>query len=619
MSSYTEEDFIRRVKQAELDAASNPKSYAIKLALFALLGYVVIVAVLIALLGLAGGLVASAVFSSGLFILLLKKKLIIGVLFGIWVLLRALWVKFPPPQGFTLKRKEFPILFAQLDSLSKQLKSLKIHEVILDRSLNAAVVQHPRLGVLGWHKNYLILGYQLMLSLSPEEMRSVLAHEFGHLSGNHSRFSGWIYRVRLTWLRVMSAFDQVDSWGARMMRKFFDWYSPQFEAYSFALARSNEYTADAISAELTSPEIATRALVNVHVTAPYVDDNYWKNYFRQADVSPKPEHAPFKGLANFLDDNPLTRDKLLEGIQAAMSLETHYADTHPCLKSRVDALGAKPQTPGSPKQNAADAWLCDGNKRIMAEFDRQWLSENGKAWKERYEYVHDANDRLAKYAQQQPSELSDQDLWDMACLSNEFVSGKRALPLFRGYQERYPEDPDPAYFIGHILLEQGDESGLEQLRLACNNPGLIERATYAGYHYLKEKGDEEAAEAWWQASEEQYALYTAARQERESISIKDTLIPACIDDEKLKLLTEQLQSMNKVGKAWLAQKQVRHFPESPAYIVAFKPKGIHFSGEKLPQTIADALDLDGDFFVVCKSGNTSKLARKVIKAGQRIL
>jgi hypothetical protein len=55
------------------------------------------------------------------------------------------------------------------------LKSLKIHEVILDRSLNAAVLQHPRLGVLGWHKNYLFLGYQLMLALSPEEMRSVLA------------------------------------------------------------------------------------------------------------------------------------------------------------------------------------------------------------------------------------------------------------------------------------------------------------------------------------------------------------------------------------------------------------------------------------------------------------
>ncbi|MEJ2407578.1 MAG: M48 family metalloprotease [Candidatus Thiodiazotropha sp.] len=619
MGSISEEDFIQRVKQAEADAAANPKAYAVKLALFALLGYVVILAVLFGLLGLAGGLIASAFFSTTLFILLLKKKLIIGVLIGIWILMKALWVKFTPPQGYLLKRKEHPQLFAELDTLSKQLKSLKIHQVILDRSLNAAVVQHPRLGVFGWHKNYLILGYQLMLTLSPEEMRSVLAHEFGHLSGNHSRFSGWIYRVRLTWLRVMAAFDQVDSWGAKMMRKFFDWYSPQFEAFSFALARSNEYEADAISAELTSPEIATRALVNVHVTTPYVDDNYWQHYFRQADTTPQPQQAPFEGLSDFLGKNRLEKAEIISRIKGAMEVETHYADTHPSLKDRVEALGADPQLPSYPKQSAANAWLGERNREIMAQFDQQWLSENGQSWSERYEYVSTSKARLDELTAKSIDDLSDQELWDYARLSNEFCSSDDALPLFRVFQQRYPEDPDPAYYIGHILLAQGDDSGLEQLRLACNSARLIEQATYSGYNYLKEKGDETAAEAWWQASEEQNALYIAARRERETVDTKDTLIPAAIDEEKLQRLTQQLQRMSNVGKAWLAQKQVEHFPESPVYIIAFAPKGITFSNEKLQQEIADNLNMDGDFFVVCKKGSTSKLARKVIKAGQRIL
>jgi Zn-dependent protease with chaperone function len=619
MSSQTEDDFIQRVKKAEHDAATNPKTYAIKLALFALLGYGVIVAVLIALLGLAGGLAASAFFSTGLFILLLKKKLIIGVLIGIWILLRALWVKFTPPQGFVLKRKAYPQLFIELDALSKQLKSLKIHEVILDRSLNAAVVQHPRLGVLGWHKNYLILGYQLMLTLSPEEMRSVLAHEFGHLSGNHSRFNGWIYRVRLTWLRVMSAFDRVDSWGAKLMRKFFHWYSPQFEAYSFALARSNEYEADAISAELTSPEIATRALVNVHVTAPYVDDNYWQSYFQQADTSPQPQQAPFEGLSDFLGKNQLKREELIERIKTAMDVETHYADTHPSLKDRVEALAAKPQIPSYSEENAASAWLGERNREVMAEFDRQWLDENGESWSERYEYVKQSNNRLNEYAEKNSAALSDQELWDLASLTNEFRSAKASLPFFRAYQERHPEDPDPAYFIGHILLAQGDDSGLKQLRLACNNPRLIEQATYSGYNYLKEKGEDEAAEAWWQASSEQNAHYVAARQERESFSTKDSVIPAKIEEDKLQQLIEQLRNSKKVGKAWLAQKQVAQFPDSPVYILAFKPKGISFSTDNLQQKVANALDIGEDLFVVCKRGNNSKLAGKVIKAGQRIL
>lgn len=284
---------------------------------------------------------------------------------GIWILLRALWVKFTPPQGYSLKRRQFPQLFAELDKLSKQLDSLRIHEVILDRNLNASVVQHPRLGILGWHKNYLILGYQLLLTFSPEEMRSVLAHEFGHLSGNHSRFSGWIYRVRISWLRVMSAFDGVDSWGGKIMGKFFDWYSPQFEAYSFALARNNEYEADAIAAELTSPEIATRALVNVHATAPYVDQQYWEQYFKYADQQEHPPYTPFTGLARFLVDNPMAREVMLEHIKTSMEVETHYADTHPSLKDRVRALNAAPQLPATPEKNAADAWLGELNQLFM--------------------------------------------------------------------------------------------------------------------------------------------------------------------------------------------------------------------------------------------------------------
>lgn len=619
MTIKTEEDFINLVKKVEQEAEANPKAYTTKLALFALLGYLIIFLVLIALLGLAGGLVATAFLSTGLFLLLLKKKLIFAVGLGIWVLLRALWVKFTPPQGYTLKRKEFPELFVELDTLSKQLKSLKIHEVILDRNLNAAVVQYPRLGVLGWHKNYLILGYQLLLALSPEEMRSVLAHEFGHLSGNHSRFNGWIYRVRLTWMRVMAAFDGVESWSGKLMRKFFDWYSPQFEAYSFALARSNEYEADTIAAELTSPEIAARALVNVHVTAPYLDQSYWDNYFRYADKHEQPPHPPFEGLARFINDNPLAREELLDRIKSEMAMETHYADTHPSLKDRVDALGADPQIPAPPKTSAAEAWLGKHNHKIMEAFDRQWINDNTESWKKRYEYVTNAQDSLREFAQAQTSDLSDEDLWNFAYWTNEFESSEAALPLFRAFQQRYPEDPDAAFFIGMTLLDQKDAAGLDQLRLARKSASLIERTAHAGYDFLKQQDKQEEAEAWWQESVKQNEIFVAARMERESITMEDNLVYPQIDDDLLKQLIADLKGQDKMGKVWLAQKTVEHFPESPVYIIAFTPKGFFLSAGNAQTQVAENLKVAGEFFVVCKAGDNKALAKKVIKAGKRII
>jgi Zn-dependent protease with chaperone function len=619
MSIDSEQDFIDLVRKAEHDAEANPRAYTTRLAFFAVLGYLVIFLVLFSLVGLAGGLIATAFVSTSLFILLLKKKLIIAVGAGIWVLLRALWVRFTPPEGYALKRAQFPQLFAELDALSKQLDSLTIHEVILDRNLNASVVQHPRFGILGWHKNYLILGYQLLLTLSPEEMRSVLAHEFGHLSGNHSRFSGWIYRVRISWMRILSAFDEADSWGGRLMRKFFNWYSPQFEAYSFALARNNEYEADAIAAELTSPEIATRALVNVHVTAPYVDQRYWDSYFKYADELEHPPHAPFEGLARFLGDNPMAREEMLESIRKEMQVETHYADTHPSLKDRVNALKATPQLPQTPETSAAQAWLGDLNQKIMQDFDQEWLANNEESWKRRFDYVSKARKGLSEFANTEIADLSDDDLWNYASWTNEFETAEAAMPLFRAYQQRYPEDPDAAYAIGMTLLEQGDASCLDQLRLARKSINLIERAANAGYDFLNKQGRKEEAEAWWQESIEQNKVFVAARAERASVTAKDTFIPPQIEQELLDQLIANLKSQKKVGKVWLAQKQVEYFPESPVYIIAFSDKGFSWSSDSLETRVAQNLDVPGSFFVVCRGGSNKGFAKKVIKVGKRII
>jgi len=619
MAIETEEDFINLVRKAEQEAEANPAAYTRKLALFGLLGYLVIFLVLIVLLGLAGGLVALGIFGTGLFILLLKKKLIFVVLCGIWILLRALWVKFEPPRGYTLKRNDFPELFGELDTLSKQLNSLKIDEVILDRNLNASVVQHPRLGVFGWHKNYLTIGYQLLLTLSPDEMRSVLAHEFGHLSGNHSRFNGWIYRVRLTWVRVMSAFDRVDSWGGKLMARFFDWYSPQFEAYSFALARGNEYEADAISAELTSPEIATSALVNVYTTAPYLDQAYWDTYFQYADEQEQPPHAPFEGLSRFLTDTPLARETLLDRIREELTAETHYADTHPSLNDRIAALGTMPQVLPTPETTAAEAWLGDNNQKIMQDFDREWMSENLEAWKRRYDYVSNARKQLQEFQQAKIFDLSDENLWNYAYWSFEFESRQAALPLFRAYQERYPQDADAAFHIGLTLLAQDDPAGLDQLRLARKSASLVERSAHLGYDFLRQRGEEQQAEIWWQESVEENRVFVAAREERESISASDNLVTPRIDDELLQQLIAGLKQQRKVGKVWLAQKSVRHFPEHPVYVIAFTPRGFSLSYDRIQEKVAENLDMPVNIFVVCKAGDNKALAKKVIKAGDRIL
>lgn len=92
-----------------------------------------------------------------------------------------------------------------------------------------------------------------------------------------------------------------------------------------------------------------------------------------------------EGLSQFIKNNPLGRQQLLERIKEKFQSTTHYTDTHPCLKERVEAINAAPQLPCLPNPNTAEAWLGDKYHEILTEFDENWLQNNKAAWSNRFE------------------------------------------------------------------------------------------------------------------------------------------------------------------------------------------------------------------------------------------
>lgn len=620
----SEDDYIALVEKAEQDAENNPSGYKRKLALFAVLGYAVIFIILFLLITLVGGTVAIALVSSSLFLLLLKKKLVFLVLAAIWVFLKALWVSFSPPEGFEATKKQFPQLFKEIEQLTTTLDTLKIHQVLIDNDFNAGVVQQPRWGLFGGQKNILIIGLPLMLSLSPEQMRAVLAHEFGHLSGNHSRFSGWIYRVRITWHRVMEAFEYSDSFGAKLMQRFFNWYTPRFQAYSFALARHNEYEADQISAELTSKDTAAQALVSTHAVSPYIDEKFWSNYFKQADVQPKPPGMPYEKLSQFLK-KPLAADDFHKRIKSALDIETHVSDTHPSLKDRLNALDSKNIIPKTISKNAAEAWLAEEFNTLVSYFDNNWSQQNLASWEERYAYAKEAKEALATHKDTPPEQLDDDTLWDMATWTREFGDYQQAISLYQQYISRHDAHPVAGYYIGSLLLDnEREEEALDYLKLAFQNASTVEDAAQWGYGILMRQGKKHMAEAWWNEAETAMEKHHHVYMERAQITAEDSFNKPTIDPTLRKQLRDKLLKYKFVKNVWLAEKQLKHdtqnnIKEAPVYIVAFSTKGFHLSAEKLTDKIAQSMDINAEIFVVCFSGDGKPLAKKVKKSGIQIL
>ena len=279
----TEQEFEALVARLDQEARRHPAKYRLKVILLAYAGYAYVALVLLVAAGLFFATIPAAVYLKALVI---KLALIFGGFF--WVVAGAMWVRLEVPKGRRIAKSETPELFALIEKSRRSLGAPRFHHVLITDDFNAAVVQIPRLGLLGWYRNTLLIGLPLMKALTRQQLAAVLAHEFGHLAGGHGRLGNWVYRLRFGWARLAQALQGRRSLGTFAFVPFFKWYAPYFSAVSFPLARANEYEADAASARLTSPSAAAAALTGVNVIGTFLQACYWPGLHRKADEVAQP-------------------------------------------------------------------------------------------------------------------------------------------------------------------------------------------------------------------------------------------------------------------------------------------------------------------------------------------
>ena len=245
--AMTQDQFAALVSRLEASARRDPRGYKLRVLLLACAGYAYLWLVVVGLV-----LLCWALLAFGAYLNVVVAKVGFAVVAVLWMVLRAMVVRIRPPEGRAIARTEAPALFLMIDSLRRRCRAPSVHRVLVTDELNAAIAQVPVLGLLGWRRNYLVVGLPLMKLLTLPQFEAVLAHEFGHLAGGHGRTSNWIYRSRLAWMRLLPALENANSLGSFAIKPFLTWYIPFFNAYSFPLARANEYEADAASARLAS-------------------------------------------------------------------------------------------------------------------------------------------------------------------------------------------------------------------------------------------------------------------------------------------------------------------------------------------------------------------------------
>lgn len=387
--------FDKLIENTEKVACKNISLYRLQVALFAILGYGYL---LIIIIFLFSPLVLSTVIYSfnpykniwGWLCIIMMCLPIFPFILSTLVSFRVLLKNGLPPVGIYLNRTEFPKLFNLIDELTAKLKVPKLKYVLLTEDLNASVTQVSKLGIFGCYENYLILGIPLMATLSYDEFRSVLAHEIGHLSGNHSRFNGWIFRLRETLAQMLEYMQQVNEGHPSIfVAPFVKWYIPFFDAYSCVLARTNEYDADKFALLLAGDENCALSLIKIELVNGFIKNKFWNHIYQQIEYQPKPPVDAYTQLLKALSE-PNTFKSSYDFLKKALARKTNNLDTHPCLTQSLKNLGYKSFPKSllakcvSPQESAAELLLGKKLTELVSDLARQWKQEVQVSWRQRY-------------------------------------------------------------------------------------------------------------------------------------------------------------------------------------------------------------------------------------------
>ncbi len=572
--------FEAMVQQLEVEAKANPSWYKLRVAAIALFGFVILGVGLgfsVLVLGSLAGLVLLTLKVGGGWLILLAAKLgkfLLLLLVPVWVMVKSTWQmltsRFPKPEGHEVRRRDAPELFSRLDELRHRMKGPRFHKILVTNEVNAAVVQHPRLGVLGWHVNYLILGLPLMQVMTEDEIMAVIAHEYGHLSGQHGRFGAFIYRLRNAWARMQEISDSWDDAGSQVVARLFNWYAPRFNAFTFVMARKNEYEADLAAAGLVGVQAASNALVRVNIAAHFSSRQFWADVDRQACHYAEPVTRSQFWAKSWQER--LSEENETEYLSRALAEKTGHADTHPCLTDRILAMGGSIKSlrpPPRAEQTAAEALLGKCLPGLQAAMDAEWRDQVKEQWSERHQYFCKQLQRLQELRGM--SEPDEGEAWEIICLTEECEGEAGIAPLLASFLERAPDHAAALFMRGRRSLAAGDEAGIADLESAMERDAEATLpACQLLYNYLSERDKARAAlyeERWLKRRE----FESERRHEIDTLNMKEIrLLPSGLPREtEVQCAEEILRCVPEVRKLWLLRRVINIDPKANAYVIGY--------------------------------------------------
>jgi heat shock protein HtpX len=274
------------------------------------------------------------------------------LLFGIVIAVAMLWSLIPRREefvapGLLLERSHYRRLFTEIDNIAAALDEPVPRDVYLIGDANAFVAD--RGGMMGFGSRRILgIGLPLFSTMTVSQFRAVLAHEFAHYYGGDTGLGPWVYRTKMSFVRI---FENVGSVGglARiavlgtmylLVTMLLKWYFVSFLRISNFVSRKQEYRADELACLVAGRQNLIDGLQSLHGAAVA-----WPTYWKQ-EVQPVLSMGSLvaigDGLIRFMAI-PQVSEAVSKSLEKRLREEkTRPYDTHPPLRDRIAAAQRLP-------------------------------------------------------------------------------------------------------------------------------------------------------------------------------------------------------------------------------------------------------------------------------------
>jgi hypothetical protein len=391
---------------------------------------------------------------------------------------------------------------------------------------------------------------------------------------------------------------------------FINWYWPVFNGHAFVLARANEYEADECSVRLAGADVAASALMRFPVNNRLLNEKFWPDIYSRANNEKEAPQEVMMELNRVLKSSPAV-DDAGRWLRQSFLMATNNADTHPCLKDRLRAIGRLPTgidqgqipVPQPPASTADEQFLGSFAATAVRQISNDWRKVIERQWAARYEQAQKIASELAAVNVTEPSQITTAQVWEKARKIVELKGDEAAVTTLEQVIALEPKHAAANFILGRHHLSKDDSRGVQFIEVAMrHDPDLTASCCELLHTYFNRTGQHDKLRSLEKTFDEHQRRMALSQRGRIEIFPNDTFIYHELTEEQLVAFEKIFEAEPEIGSVAIVKKEFAFDPNIICYVVAIKPKGWLRGLRKnidreLPERIHSKLGLPGHVFV----------------------